>query len=503
MVARNKVSSLVRISDLEESLELSLPKFVEANKEKYGIVLDEVMAGVKLALIKIFPDGEIHNLEHLGKKKQLYFTVTGVHRSCVPNFYLKSLLNKESPEIFENLNEMLLIKLIKFVRDEIMALLQKEKIDQIIASFIGMMEKKPPMPGWTMWELAMQNVRLPILIEDKFNISNFVLYFENHMLKNLPENWQEAYKNPRYGTEQARPKRLSPSRFPAKFNGLKPNHKLMEEDKIELCEISQKGREAASVLNGDRTQLNEDALKDLEVDVLDGLKAEEALIITHQRFIRSIAKKYARGMPIDDLIQAGNLGLVQSIRRFNKDRGVKFMTFAAWKIRAEITIYVKNHRKNVRVPGHVHDTIKSIRNAEKYLRSKYGREPREEELLEFMDLTKSELEDLNLQDSRNETSLFTPVGEDSDSKIIDFIHDENSPSPDAGGDLFEIDRLHAAIDELNDGEQRVVDCRFLSDEDTLESVGERFGVSRQMISNVEKTAIRKLRFALKGMRVEG
>ena len=237
--------------------------------------------------------------------------------------------------------------------------------------------------------------------------------------------------------------------------------------------------------------------KQMELGGEAGKQAQKRLAEANLRLVVSIAKRYVgRGMLFLDLIQEGNLGLIKAVEKYDYRKGFKFSTYATWWIRQAITRAIADQARTIRIPVHMVETINKLIRVSRQLLQELGREPTPDEIAEKMNMSPERVREI-LKISQEPVSLETPIGEEEDSHLGDFIQDENVPVPaDAAAFTLLKEQLVEVLGTLTDREQKVLRLRFGLDDGrarTLEEVGKEFNVTRERIRQIEAKALRKLR----------
>lgn len=286
---------------------------------------------------------------------------------------------------------------------------------------------------------------------------------------------------------------------------------LSADEEIELAQNMEDGAvaiEKINVLKGrldgaseeEKAEIKEEIkeeIKTLQRDVDKGADAKKRLAEANLRLVVSIAKRYVgRGMLFLDLIQEGNLGLIKAVEKFDYKKGYKFSTYATWWIRQAITRAIADQARTIRIPVHMVETINKLIRVSRQLLQELGREPSPEEIAKEMSMPVERVREI-LKISQEPVSLETPIGEEEDSHLGDFIKDDNVPVPaDAAAFTLLKEQLEEVLGTLTEREQKVLTLRFGLEDGrarTLEEVGKEFNVTRERIRQIEAKALRKLR----------
>ncbi len=291
---------------------------------------------------------------------------------------------------------------------------------------------------------------------------------------------------------------------------------LSADEEIVFAKRMEAGKIASMVLEkqintkGTKDQLKKEGIKQEDIPTIKGKSDEElqelidsgneaknSLAEANLRLVVSIAKRYVgRGMLFLDLIQEGNLGLIKAVEKFDYRKGFKFSTYATWWIRQAITRAIADQARTIRIPVHMVETINKLVRVSRQLLQDLGREPTPEEIAQTMGITTERVREI-IKIAQEPVSLETPIGEEGDSHLGDFIQDENVPVPaDAAAFSLLQDQLQEVLNTLTPREQKVLRLRFGLDDGrarTLEEVGKEFNVTRERIRQIEAKALRKLR----------
>jgi RNA polymerase primary sigma factor len=273
-------------------------------------------------------------------------------------------------------------------------------------------------------------------------------------------------------------------------------------EEVELAKRIESGAEASERLAdldaaGSLGELPADESRNLQALADDGDDAKSSLIQANLRLVVSIAKRYVgRGMQFLDLIQEGNMGLMRAVEKFDYTKGFKFSTYATWWIRQAITRSIADQARTIRIPVHMVESINRVHRVQRQMVQQLEREPTVDELAEEVGMTPERVREIQ-RISLDPLSLDSPVGEEDDSYLADFIKDDGAEEPDDAATRQMLqNEVRKVLDELNDREKEVVIMRFgLDDEQprTLEEVGKQFGVTRERIRQIESKTLAKLR----------
>ena len=279
---------------------------------------------------------------------------------------------------------------------------------------------------------------------------------------------------------------------------------LTAEQEVTLAQRIEAGLHATERLEVE-PNLTEEAQASLEAVAVDGQLAKRQLTEANLRLVVSIAKRYVgRGMALLDLVQEGNLGLIRAVEKFDYTKGFKFSTYATWWIRQAITRAIADQARTIRIPVHMVETMNKVLRIQRQMLQELGREPTVEEVAIKVEMTPDRVREIQ-RIAQEPVSLETPVGEEDDSFLGDFVEDPAAIAPaTAAARALLTEAIVEALEELNDRERQVVRLRFGLDDGqvrTLEEVGKEFGVTRERIRQIESKTLAKLRHPTRSQRL--
>ncbi len=286
-------------------------------------------------------------------------------------------------------------------------------------------------------------------------------------------------------------------------------HLLTARQEVFLAKQIEAGEEAMAIIEAAATageKIDKPTRRKLDRTEAIGLNAKKQLVEANLRLVVSIAKRYVgRGMLFLDLIQEGNLGLIRAVEKFDYTKGFKFSTYATWWIRQAITRAIADQARTIRIPVHMVETINKLIRVQRQLLQELGREPLPEEIGERMEMTAERVREI-LKISQEPVSLETPIGEEEDSQLGDFIEDSDAVVPPEAASFSMLqEQLGKVLDSLSERERKVIELRFGLDDGhprTLEEVGREFGVTRERIRQIESKTLCKLRHPSRSSRLK-
>lgn len=272
---------------------------------------------------------------------------------------------------------------------------------------------------------------------------------------------------------------------------------LREIGRVKLLKGSEEVELAQAMRDGDAELEKQKLGEPADLAVINcGMEARRKLTEANLRLVVSVAKKYiGRGMNLLDLVQEGNIGLIRAVEKFDHTKGYKFSTYATWWIRQAITRAIADQARTIRIPVHMVETINKVVRTSRVLLQETGREPNPEEIGARLDLSAEKVREI-LKVAQTPVSLETPVGEEDDSSLGDFIPDDASTPSEAASYQMLRESMEEVLDSLTERERKVLELRFGLEDGrgrTLEEVGKEFNVTRERIRQIEAKALRKLR----------
>jgi RNA polymerase primary sigma factor len=282
---------------------------------------------------------------------------------------------------------------------------------------------------------------------------------------------------------------------------------LTAADEVRLAQAIERGRDAQERLERESATLTESEREDLQDAVREGNEARAGLTDANLRLVVSVARRYSnRGVPLIDLIQEGNLGLLRAVEKFDWRRGFKFSTYATWWIRQAVSRAIADDARTIRIPVHLYDVVNRMARISAQLHQELGREPTEEEIGAALQLSPERVRELN-QVLPQPISLDGFIGDDQDTRLSDVVADENAISLEfVAEQRLLADQIRDTLLTLTPRERKVIERRFgLGDDndDTLTAIGREIGVTRERIRQIESTALRKLRHPSRAKRLRG
>ena len=275
---------------------------------------------------------------------------------------------------------------------------------------------------------------------------------------------------------------------------------LTSEQEVALAQTMVRGQEVKKTLEdmeAEGIEIDEETKRSLQKEIKAGERAKQNLAEANLRLVVSIAKRYVgRGMLFLDLIQEGNLGLIKAVEKFDYTKGYKFSTYATWWIRQAITRAIADQARTIRIPVHMVETINKVKKVSSQLLHEYGHDPSAEEIAERLEMPVDKVREI-MRVAQEPVSLETPIGEEEDSHLGDFIPDDDAPVPaEAASQTLLKEQLADVLKTLTPREEKVLRLRFGLEDGrprTLEEVGKEFNVTRERIRQIEAKALRKLR----------